>query len=164
MNGSRGDGKLGPVHHPGHQKLHLRLVGKSHLHGGLPKDGKNISDIFSVFHTRVSLTGNGDSPLLATGGVKHCTHLARLHTRIFSCACGSRRIAAFCARHLTNNHHAAHMPCSVHSLTHLTRHRHFALPLPLPCCSFQIGHHPLLRCLADSPNDLPPPITGNPYE
>ena len=31
---------------------------------------------------------------------KHYSHLARLHTRIFSRACGSRRIAAFCARHL----------------------------------------------------------------
>ena len=30
----------------------------------------------------------------------HYTHLARLHTRIFSRACGSRLIAAFCARHL----------------------------------------------------------------
>ena len=75
-----------------------------------------------------------------TNQCKHHTHLARLRTRIFSCACGSRRIAAVCARHLTNNHHAAHMPCSVHSLTHLTRHRHRALLLPLPCCSFQIDH------------------------
>ena len=39
--GNRGDGESGRVHKPGHHKLHLRLTGKGHPHGGPPKDGED---------------------------------------------------------------------------------------------------------------------------
>ena len=88
------------------------------------------------------------------------THLARLHTRkVFSCVWlkGPTRLKCLdcsisvCV--ILKNHHTARMPCSVLYLIHHSRHLHRAPRLPPPYCSLQIGHHLLLRCLADLPNN-----------
>ena len=91
---------------------------------------------------------------------KHNTHLARMRTRkIFLVRLAQvwrdskcLDCSIFCARHLKTNLHTARMPCSEHYLIHLSRHLHRAPRRPLPCCSLQIEHQPLLRCSADLPN------------
>ena len=101
-------------------------------------------------------------PLQGTERCTLYTHLARIHTRNWSRACGSScsssHWSVLCVRCLQSIHCLACMPCFAHCLTRHWLHLHRALLPHLLCCSRHTGLPLPLRkldsCLADLPNSL----------
>ena len=120
--------------------------------GGLLKNGNNISDTSKKI-TRVSFAGNGDF-LVIDAVCKHDTHLARLRTRtFFSCVWLKTDCSISVRGVLKQSSHSSHVMLST-LLIHLARHLHRAPRPLLPTVPFKlIGHHPLVCCLADLPNN-----------